>query len=41
MQRHGLDYYPKWLVAVPFTPVPGPRLLAVDATRSAPRSRAR
>ena len=29
--RHGLDYYPKWLVAVPYTPVPGPRLLAVDA----------
>lgn len=28
---HGLDYYPKALVAVPFTPVPGPRLLAVDA----------
>jgi uncharacterized protein len=27
---HGLDYYPKALVAVPFTPVPGPRLLAVD-----------
>jgi predicted N-acyltransferase len=29
-QRHGLDYYPKGLVAVPFTPVPGPRLLARD-----------
>ncbi len=29
-QRHGLDYYPKWLVAVPFTPVPGTRLLARD-----------
>ena len=27
-QRHGLDYYPKLLGAVPFTPVPGPRLLA-------------
>ncbi len=27
-QRHGLDYYPKLLAAVPFTPVPGPRLLA-------------
>ncbi|HEY1090122.1 MAG TPA: peptidogalycan biosysnthesis protein, partial [Burkholderiaceae bacterium] len=26
--RHGLDYYPKLLVAVPFTPVPGSRLLA-------------
>lgn len=29
-ERHGLAYYPKGLVAVPFTPVPGPRLLAVD-----------
>ncbi|HYF58335.1 MAG TPA: GNAT family N-acetyltransferase [Burkholderiaceae bacterium] len=29
--RHGLPYYPKGLVAVPFTPVPGPRLLAADA----------
>ncbi|MEO7337091.1 MAG: GNAT family N-acetyltransferase, partial [Caldimonas sp.] len=27
-QRHGLAYYPKLLDAVPFTPVPGPRLLA-------------
>ncbi len=26
--RHGIEYYPKWLAAVPFTPVPGPRLLA-------------
>ncbi len=26
--QHGLDYYPKALVAPPFTPVPGPRLLA-------------
>ena len=31
-QRHGLDYYPKLLDAVPFTPVPGPRLLARDQT---------
>ena len=29
-QRHGLRYYPKLLVAVPFTPVPGSRLLAMD-----------
>jgi uncharacterized protein len=29
-QRHGLDYYPKLLSAVPFTPVPGSRLLARD-----------
>jgi predicted N-acyltransferase len=27
-QRHGLDYYPKLVDAIPFTPVPGPRLLA-------------
>ncbi len=26
-QRHGLSYYPKLLSAVPFSPVPGPRLL--------------
>ncbi|THF64370.1 GNAT family N-acetyltransferase [Pseudothauera rhizosphaerae] len=25
--RHGLAYYPKWLAALPFTPIPGPRLL--------------
>jgi predicted N-acyltransferase len=29
-QRNGLRYYPKLLGAVPFTPVPGPRLLARD-----------
>src|SRR5689334_16530524 len=29
-QRHGLAYYPKLLNAVPFTPVPGPRLLGRD-----------
>lgn len=28
--QHGLKYYPKGLVAVPFTPVPGARLLAAD-----------
>ena len=34
-QRHGLQYYPKLLCAVPFTPVTGPRLLAAgDADRS-------
>ena len=34
--RHGLDYYPKLLAAIPFTPVAGPRLLAVDeAARAA------
>ena len=29
-ERHGLSYYPKLLNAVPFTPVPGSRLLARD-----------
>jgi predicted N-acyltransferase len=28
--RHGLDYYPKLLSAIPFTPVTGSRLLARD-----------
>jgi predicted N-acyltransferase len=28
--RHGLDYYPKWLGAVPYSPVTGTRLLARD-----------
>jgi uncharacterized protein len=33
---HGLAYYPKALVAVPFTPVPGTRLMAIDGlTREA------
>ena len=30
-QQHGLPYYPKALIAPPFTPVPGSRLLAQDA----------
>lgn len=30
-ERAGRDYYPKLLCAVPFTPVPGARLLARDA----------
>jgi predicted N-acyltransferase len=34
-QRHGLAYYPKLLGAVPFTPVPGTRLLARDPTSRA------
>jgi len=29
-QRSGRAYYPKWLVAVPFTPVVGTRILAID-----------
>jgi len=33
--QHGLRYYPKALTAVPFTPVPGPRLLARDAAARA------
>ena len=35
-RRHGRRYYPKWLVAIPFTPVPGPRVLSPEpATRCA------
>jgi predicted N-acyltransferase len=30
--QHGLDYFPKWLGAVPYSPVTGPRLLARDET---------
>ncbi|QRR32896.1 N-acetyltransferase [Hydrogenophaga sp. YM1] len=33
--QHGLAYYPKALVAVPFTPVPGARLLARDGAARA------
>ncbi len=29
-RRHGLNYYPKLVCCVPFSPVPGPRLLAKD-----------
>ncbi len=28
--QYGRDYFPKWLCAVPYTPVTGPRLLARD-----------
>jgi hypothetical protein len=38
--QHGLEYYPKAVVAVPFTPVPGPRLLARDAAARAALVRA-
>ena len=34
-EEHGLPYYPKAVVAVPFTPVPGTRLLARDANARA------
>jgi len=35
-EQHGLTYYPKAVIAVPFTPVPGTRLLArSDAARQA------
>lgn len=30
-ERAGGDYYPKLVIAAPFTPVPGPRLLTADA----------
>jgi len=31
-RRHGRRYYPKLVAAIPFTPAPGPRLLARDDT---------
>nr|WP_295770813.1 GNAT family N-acetyltransferase [Rhodoferax sp.] len=33
--QHGLPYYPKAVAAVPFTPVPGARLMACDAAARA------
>ena len=39
-RRYGVAYYPKLLVAVPFTPVPGSRLLARDAPARATLLRA-
>ncbi len=30
IERAGRNYYPKWLFAIPYTPVTGPRLLARD-----------
>lgn len=34
-EQHGVPYYPKAVIAVPFTPVPGNRLLARDAATRA------
>ena len=39
-EQHGVPYYPKAVVAVPFTPVPGTRLLARDAAARAALLRA-
>ena len=33
--QYGQDYFPKWLGAVPYSPVTGPRLLGTDAHRPA------
>ena len=33
-ERHGLKYHPKWLCAIPFTPVPGARMLCAPAHRT-------
>jgi predicted N-acyltransferase len=35
--RSGLDYYPKWLCAVPYSPVTGPRLLLARSEPPATR----
>ncbi|MDL0432199.1 GNAT family N-acetyltransferase [Marinobacter sp. TBZ242] len=32
-RRHGMDYYPKLLIAIPFTPCQGPRLLFSEELR--------
>ena len=39
-QQHGVPYYPKGVVAVPFTPVPGSRLLARDTRARAALAKA-
>lgn len=39
-EQHGVPYYPKAVAAVPFTPVPGTRLLARDAAARAALLRA-
>ncbi|SDJ11680.1 hypothetical protein SAMN04488540_10550 [Ferrimonas sediminum] len=33
-QHHGLAYYPKWISAIPFTPVTGPRLRVAPGIQS-------
>ncbi len=33
-ERHGVDYYPKLVSAIPYTPATGPRLLTRDPARS-------
>ncbi len=38
-RQAGLDYYPKLLVAIPFTPVTGPRLLAAPSINGGRRLR--
>ncbi len=38
--QHGLDYYPKLLAALPFTPVSAPKLLALDDAARLALSRA-
>ncbi len=39
-RRHGRRYYPKLVAAVPFTPVAGPRLIAVDDNAAQAAARA-
>jgi uncharacterized protein len=34
-EQAGLRYYPRWVIAIPFTPSPGPRWAAVDAETEA------
>ena len=37
--RNGLDYYPKMLTAIPYSPVSGPRLLSSEASADSPALR--
>jgi uncharacterized protein len=34
-RRYGVDYYPKWINAIPFTPCVGPRLLCAAESQTA------
>ncbi len=40
-EQAGLDYYPKLVCAIPFSPVTGPRILSAEATVTVPQELAR
>lgn len=39
-QRHGLEYYPKYVNAIPFTPATGPRIGCIDIDKAHPKLQA-